>query len=194
MARPGRLEDQRREALPLLARAFAELGFRRATTAELARRTGLHEPILFRIWTSKKDMFLDAIEFVGLHAERTYERVANDAPSDRAAEALLDYEADHLGEFGHYRILFAGLSESDDPDVRRALRDVYRRLAELARSRAEASRLREPGALDPAIAGWAVVGIGTIATIARELGLCDATLRRRVVAEGGRALLAHPPG
>lgn len=38
MPRPSRREEQRKELLPILARAFADLGFRRATTAELARR------------------------------------------------------------------------------------------------------------------------------------------------------------
>jgi AcrR family transcriptional regulator len=191
VAKPTKLEHQRRDAMPALARAFAELGYRRATTAELARRTGLHEPILFRIWPNKKAMFLDAIAYVQRLAEQAYERATTDTPADRAAEVLLDYEADHLGEFGHYRILFAGLGEADDAEIRRALRGVYRRFAELARTHAATSRLRDQDALDPALVAWAMVGVGTIATIARELGLVDAGLRRRLVAEVGRALLGH---
>lgn len=41
MPRPSRLPEKRRELLPTVARAFAELGYRRATTAELARRCGV---------------------------------------------------------------------------------------------------------------------------------------------------------
>ena len=46
MPRPNQTLEKRRELLPVIARAFAELGYRRATTAELARRCGVRENIL----------------------------------------------------------------------------------------------------------------------------------------------------
>ena len=44
-----RIEQRRRELAPLLARAFAELGYRRATTAELAVRCGVQEKALVEV-------------------------------------------------------------------------------------------------------------------------------------------------
>ena len=49
MPRPDRSPDRRRELAPVLARAFAELGYRRATTAELAERCGVQEKALYRL-------------------------------------------------------------------------------------------------------------------------------------------------
>jgi AcrR family transcriptional regulator len=50
--------------LPLVARAFADLGYRRATTAALAKRCGVRENVLYRAWPDKKAMFIASIEFV----------------------------------------------------------------------------------------------------------------------------------
>ena len=40
---------------------------------------------------------------------------------------MLTYESEHHGEFGQYRIVFAGLNEVDDPEIRAALREMYKR-------------------------------------------------------------------
>ena len=48
--------ERRAEFIPILANAFAELGYRRATTAELARRCDVQENILYRLWPDKRSM------------------------------------------------------------------------------------------------------------------------------------------
>ena len=48
----------------MLAQAFADLGYRRATTAELAERCGLRENQLYRLWPNKKAMFLASIDYL----------------------------------------------------------------------------------------------------------------------------------
>ena len=156
----------------------------------MARRCGVQETILYRIWPDKRAMFVAAVEWVFQQALDVYERELAEVAPERRAEHLLDYEADHLGESGHYRVLFAGLGELDDADVRRALRDAYRRFAERLEIHAGASRLRagtEPVA--PELAAWAIVGVGTIATIGRELRMFDRATRRSLIAEIGRALV-----
>ena len=128
MPRPNLKREKRTELLPVLARAFAELGYRRATTAELARRCGVQENILYRLWSDKKKMFIAAIEFVYEQSVVIWSRLLHESDDDQTpAERLLAYESQHHGEFGHYRIVFAGLSETDDPQVREALADMYRR-------------------------------------------------------------------
>ena len=62
MPRPNRTAERRRELIPVIARAFTELGYRRSTTAELARRCEVQENILYRLWPDKRAMFIAAIE------------------------------------------------------------------------------------------------------------------------------------
>ena len=56
MPRVSRLAEKRRELLPIVARAFADLGYRRTTTAALAGSCGVQENILYRLWPDKKAM------------------------------------------------------------------------------------------------------------------------------------------
>jgi hypothetical protein len=104
---------------------------------------------------------------------------------------LLEYEAGHHGEFGHYRIIFAGLSETDDPDIKTALADMYRRYQHFVREQVAAHQSDRKNASPPeaALAAWALVGLGTVASIGRELGLLSDPERRRLVADMGRVLL-----
>ena len=64
MANPSKIDDRRRQFTPRVATAFIELGYRGTTTAELAQRCGVRENVLYRIWPTKKAMFLDAVEYV----------------------------------------------------------------------------------------------------------------------------------
>lgn len=201
MSRPSQIVQRRRELMPIIAAAFAELGYRRATTAELAERCGVRENILYRLWADKKAMFIAAIDYVyDLSVEVWRRLLAESTDGDAsAAERLLMYESRHHGEFGLYRIVFAGLNETDDDDIRTALADMYRRYQAFIRDRIREHRAsgegkpaagRRAADLDAGLIGWAVIGLGTVASITRELGLVSERQRRRVLGEVGRELLA----
>ena len=220
MARPDRSEERREEVIPIVARTFAELGYRRSTTAELARRAGVRENILYRLWPDKRSMFLASIEYVYRLSEETWERFL--APGGEGggartpAERILEYESVHHGEFGLYRIVFAGLSETDDPEIRRTLGRMYRRFHSFIRDRiAEHHAAREAGRaggggglgkeqgreagegkeawpfLEADLCAWAVMGLGTAANIGRELGLMGRGKRKDLFREFGKMILGE---
>jgi len=190
MARPSTLEDKRREFLPIVAGAFAELGYRRLTSAELAARCGVGENVLYRIWPDKPAMFLAALEWVYLASERAWERLlAEEVEGESAFLRLLAHEARHHGEHGLYRIVFAGLSETDDARVRAALQDLYGRFHGFVRRQLSAHRAAGAhGELDAETAAWAIVGLGTVANLGRELRLVSAERRESLLWEAGRLL------
>lgn len=193
MPRPDRSAERRVELVPVLARTFAELGYRRTTTAELGERCGVRENILYRLWPDKRLMFVAALDFVYELSERTWEEVLAAGEDDASpAERILDYESSHHGEFGLYRIVFAGLSETDDEVITKAMRRLYRRFHRFVTEQVRAHR-GEDGAHDRAPGAeqvaWAIVGLGTVANIGRELGLFGARARRSLVGEVGRTLL-----
>jgi len=192
MARPNQSKERRRELIPVIARTFAQLGYRRTTTAELAERCGVRENILYRLWPDKKAMFIAALDYVYELSVQTWdELLAEGNGQTSAARRLLDYESEHHGEFGLYRIVFAGLSETDDADVRAALAGMYRRYHRFIRRQIDAHRVRWGGqdAPEAVLAAWAVIGLGTVADIGRELGLLGGRRRRRLLADVGRTLL-----
>ena len=176
----------------MLARAFAELGYRRATTAELAERCGVQEKALYRLWPDKRAMFLAALDQVFAESEALWEHLASErGQTGSTAERLLAYEAEHHGEHRLYRIVFAGLSEADDPVIREALGGLYGRFQRLIQGQVERHRRGRKRAadLDPALSAWAIVGLGTVANIGRELELLKARERSRLMGEAGSRLL-----
>jgi AcrR family transcriptional regulator len=197
MPRPSQQNQKRRELIPVVARAFAELGYRRATTAQLAARCGVQETILYRLWPDKKAMFIAAIEHVYALSEATWKSVGKGGPSAArgrggqatAAERMLDHEADHLGEFGNARIIFAGLGETDDPDIRRAMRRLYQQYQGFIAEQLRANTATACNARDAALRAWALIGLGTVASIARELDLLDAPERKALMLQAGGRLL-----
>lgn len=192
MPRPSQIDEKRRELLPVVASAFAELGYRRTTTAELARRCEVQENILYRLWPDKKAMFIAAIRHVYEMSAAVWRRLLESGDGEQTAAArLLSYESKHHGEFGQYRIVFAGLSETDDPDIRAALAEMYQRYQRFLRAQiaTHRERMNHDAAPDPALAAWAVVGLGTVANIGRELGLFSEAQRRRLFTRVGRVLL-----
>jgi len=189
--RPNRSAEKRAALLPVLAEAFATFGYRRATTAELARRCTVQETILYRLWPDKKAMFLAAIDHVYERSLSIWDALLEGAGRGTGAERILAHEAVHHGEFGLYRLLFTGLDEIDDDDVREHLRSTYRKFQRYVRDRIVDHRAARgvEGGVDPDAAAWAILGLGTISSIAREVGLLTPARRRALLADVGRTLL-----
>lgn len=179
----------REELLPLIVQAFVELGYRKATTAALAKRCQTQEPALYRVWRDKKAMFADAIDYVAENSLRIYRSVLEEAPpGGNPAEILLNYEAKHIGEFHNQRIVFAALPECGDAEIHAALQRMYLRIhAFIAAAVAQGSPAPPPG--DAVQAAWGLMGLGTIMTIADELGLMNHGERQSVIAFVGATLL-----
>jgi AcrR family transcriptional regulator len=192
MPRPSRLREQRQELLPVLAAAFTQLGYRRTTTAALAKLCDVQENILYRLWSDKKAMFLAAIDYVYEFSEQTWLRLLEQSRSaGSSAGRLLEFESQHQGEFGHYRIIFTGLGESDDPDIRDALRRMFTRFHRFLLSQIVAHRAGEagPSSLPAELAAWAVIGLGTVVNMGRELNMLTASQRERLIRDVGQRLL-----
>src|SRR5262245_6880537 len=165
MSRPSRKTEQREELLPVMAAAFTQLGYRRTTTAALAQRCGVQENILYRLWADKKAMFLAAIDYVYDFSERTWLRMLERSRAPvSAARRLLEFESQHHGEFGHYRIIFSALGETDDPDIREALKRLFARFHRFLLGQIVAQRSGAAGqaGIRAEQAAWAVIGLGTI--------------------------------
>ncbi len=195
MARAARHAERRQELLPVVARAFAQLGYRRATTAELARRCDVQETILYRLWPGKQEMFVAAIEHVFSESEVAWGKLLRSGRvQGDAARAILAYEASHHGEHGLYRLVFTGLSECDEPAIKAALRRMYGRFHRFVAAQVADHRGVAADAPEVARAAWAIVGLGTVANLTRELGLFGAAGRAALIEEVGIELLGPRGG
>lgn len=192
MPRPNQTDEQRRKLLPIVCRVFSELGYRRTTTAELARQCDVRENILYRLWPDKKAMFLSAIDDIFHARAGKWNEILVDRPGPRQAiERLVAYEVQHQGEFGFYRIVFTALAESDDREIRGALIRMYDRFHELVSQQVEAGRVRkrQQSELPPDLAAWGLLGLATISNIIRELKLLPPRQREKMFAAVATSLV-----
>ena len=174
MPRPSQIDEQRKRLLPIVCQVFSELGYHRTTTAELAQRCGVRENILYRLWRDKKAMFLAAIvDLFQTRSKRWGEILAERPTPEQAAEALVAYEATHQGEFGFYRVVFTALVEADDPEIREAITDMYRRFHERIRKLIDPSGQgdKKSRGLSAEATAWALIGLASVSNIIRELNL-----------------------
>ena len=77
--KPRLSADERRQAvLDTACRVFSQSSYRGATTAEIAREAGISEPILYRHFGSKRDLYLACLD----EAWRSFREVAEQAIAD----------------------------------------------------------------------------------------------------------------
>jgi AcrR family transcriptional regulator len=147
--------------------------------------------VLYRLWPDKKAMFIAAIEHVYDASRAAWEDLLAATDRHSAAERLLAHEASHHGEWGLYRLVFAGLSELDDDQVRDALRRMYVRYHEFIVRRLDEHRGGAADGAPAALAAWALIGMGTVTSIGRELGLLGPAHRKRLWDDVGPLLLGR---
>ena len=83
-------EKRREQLLDCAATLFAKSGYARSTTAELARCAGVTEPIIYRHFASKKDLFVALIERTAARTlQHWQDRLADaDEPAERLRRLL----------------------------------------------------------------------------------------------------------
>ena len=190
--RPSRIDEQRKQLLPIVCQVFSELGYRGTTTAELAARCQVRENILYRLWRDKKAMFLAAIDDIfERRAQRWKEILSEDQSAEQAAEAMIAYEARHQGEFGFYRVVFAALVEAGDSDIHEAITRMYQRFQKSLRTLVKTNRegATRPAGLSADTTAWAIIGLATVSNIARELDLLSRQQREDMFARAAKHLI-----
>ncbi len=176
--------EKRKEMLPLVAKAFACLGYRRATTSAIANECGVKEAILYRLWEDKKAMFVASVKYLTDNILEIWERqISKTLQENKPLEVLFDYESTHFAELGHYMIIFSGLNEVDEPDIKKVLQEMYNRihrylvdmiLSYYGNNKQDVTDFAESTA-------WRLIGIGTMITIGKHLELFGDSMREKML-------------
>ncbi|RMH28580.1 MAG: TetR/AcrR family transcriptional regulator [Planctomycetota bacterium] len=124
--------ERRKQLLDTAARLFAERGYARATTAEIARAAQVTEPIIYRHFSSKKELFIALINRTGEETLRLWKQQLHKAP-DPAERLRRLIGANPLVSNrgrGAYRVIVQAMTEISDPDILAALAHHIRVLHE----------------------------------------------------------------
>ncbi|NQX46391.1 TetR/AcrR family transcriptional regulator [Paenibacillus tritici] len=83
--------NRREQILEAAVVVFAEHGYSRATTAQVAEKVGISQPYIFKLFKNKEELFIAALERAFERIIRTFSGLQ--APEDRLlAEAIQVYE------------------------------------------------------------------------------------------------------
>lgn len=111
---------QRREQLLDVAETlFATQGYAGATTAQIAKTAGVTEPIIYRHFKSKRDLFVALIERTGRRTLELWQRDLSDAqdPAERLARILADNPMVSPEGRAGYKVLLQAIPEIDDEKI-----------------------------------------------------------------------------
>lgn len=168
--------DRRRHLIETAIRAFSEGSYRGTTTAEIARAAGVSEPILYRHFASKRELYLAALDHVWAKAKAMWEEVLLGSPSVDAG--LADMGRGHFSvrdcKFQLAELWVQALGEAaDDAELRshlkRHLREVHDFVAETIR-RGQAEGSLHPDR-DAEAEAWIFMAGGLLGMVGRRVGL-----------------------
>jgi AcrR family transcriptional regulator len=170
----GRLtaDERRQSVLDTACRVFAASSYRGATTAQIAREAGISEPILYRHFGSKRDLYVacldeawrslreQAEQAVAKSPETCLGAVADAFMAKRAKLRLIDLWIQALNETG------------DDPVIAKALRRQIREVHDFFADLIVDAQARGivPADRDARAEAWIFVAGGLLATIDHRLG------------------------
>jgi AcrR family transcriptional regulator len=173
----ARLSAEQRKAavLDCACKIFSTGSYRGTTTAQIARRAGVTEPILYRHFDSKRDLYLAVLDESWHRLRDLWEETveAEEDPTQWLAAIGRVYFESPDPRLHCADLWVQALTEaSDDPEIRKALRkqmrEVHAYVADLIR-RSQAAGGILP-ARDADAEAWVFISIGLIGTVGRRLG------------------------
>ena len=166
-------EDRRVAVLEAATAAFAGGGYEATSTEEVARRAGISQPYVFRLFGSKKDLFLEVIEACFRRTANSFDAASRGLTGDDALAAMGHAYAELISDPAQLRLqMHAFTAATDDPDIRAVTQAGLKAVWDIARLRsgADADRMRAFFATGMLCNVIAAVGLDTLTEPwAREL-------------------------
>jgi AcrR family transcriptional regulator len=110
--------ERREDVLEAAREVFAEHGLSGASTDEIARRAGISQPYLFRLFHTKKELFIAAIERCFAETLETFRQAAEGKSGEEALHAMGQAYGDLIRSNPHrLRAQMQTYAACDDADI-----------------------------------------------------------------------------
>ena len=187
-------EERRQAVLETACRVFSRLSYRGATTAEIAREAGISEPILYRHFGSKRDLYLACLD----HAWQTFRAQAEQVMADDPARCLGAIADAYMVRGKKMRVIdlwIQALNEASGDEViaaavRKQVREVRDFFADIIRDGQRRGIVHQDRDADAE--AWIFVAAGLLATMDHRLGGLLGGDLQRVRNERRRWMLEDP--
>jgi TetR/AcrR family transcriptional regulator len=167
--------ERRAAVVETACRVFAKSSYRGSTTAQIARATGVTEPVLYRHFASKRELYLACLEAAWERLRQLWEQALEQESDPELWVATLGQT--YLEARAADRVILVDLwiqaltEAADDPEIRRGLRNQVREVhgfvADVIRRAQEAGAII--GDRDADAEAWIFISLGLLSTIDRRL-------------------------
>ena len=123
-------KDRRVQLLNSAAHCFAQYGYRGTTTAMIAAEAGISEPIIYRHFATKQDLFIALIEKIADDVFCNWQRATQKASTPLEKLRVLLYNNPATNDpttASVYQVLFHASTEVSEPAIQQAIREHYQR-------------------------------------------------------------------
>jgi AcrR family transcriptional regulator len=157
-------------------RVFSKSSYHGSTTAQIARETGVTEPVLYRHFSSKRELYLACLAAAWEQLRGLWEKALAREPDSVSSLGTLGET--YLQARAADRVIMVDLwiqaltEAADDPEIRRGLREQVREVHDFVAGAIR--RSQESGAIAPErdadAEAWIFISLGLLTTIDRRLG------------------------
>ncbi len=164
-------EERREEILCAAIEEFARFGLYGTSVDAIAQRVGISQPYIFRLFGTKKDLFIAAALRVCQRIQKAFDDAARAHP-DQALIAMGQAYKPLLSSRAELLVLLQAFAASEDPEVKRRVGTRYAELWEfVARtSGATAEQVRDFFAAGMGMTVGAALGLERLSS---PEGICD---------------------
>ena len=119
-------EERREEILDAAIAEFAARGLHGASTDEIARLAGISQPYVFRLFGTKKELYLAVVSRCFRQTLETFQRVAEGKRGEEALRAIGEAYGSLLETDSVYlRAQMQAYAACEDPEICAVVRDGY---------------------------------------------------------------------
>ena len=122
--------ERREMVLEAAVAEFAAYGLAGTSTEDVARRAGISQPYLFRLFPTKKALFLALVERCFRRIEGAFTAAAGDLTGDEAMTAMADEYERLLADRTLLQLQVQIYAACGDPEIREVARTGYKHLWE----------------------------------------------------------------
>jgi len=142
--------------------SFAEYGYYKTTTANIAREAGVTQPYVFHFFKSKEELFIAVLERAKGKIEETFVRV--EAPSEQLVEVMGRAFGDLVKTHRDEMLVTMQAFTTSEPGIRAIVRDHF-----ISIHQTVAQRFEKAGIPNATFAASMFIGSGLVITMSEVL-------------------------
>ena len=138
-------DERREDILAVALEEFGEHGLDGTSTDTIARKAGISQPYLFRLFGTKKELYLESVRRCLSQTLELFEQAADGLRGEEALKAIGQAYAGLLADRTRLRAQMQAYADCDDDEVREVVRAGFGRLVDYIThvSAAEPARVRD---------------------------------------------------